>query len=174
MHGFTVRQQYDTEKPSVHFWNRSPAANPTVLLHGFTQRGGDRMQNPLITDKGPVWPEAHRVEILGEFHGARLTGKFPGRKASALRHARARERRAAARRRGPARPAPPAVAGGRLGGVSGRVGILPAGLGVSPKRSYTGGERPRRTVRRSAGGTPTLPEISLRRSASTADAAVCS
>jgi hypothetical protein len=68
------------------------------------------------------------------------------------------------RRRGSAGIDPAAAGSARVAGehlgrdISGRVGVSPAGFGVSPERSSNDQEGPRRKMRRSAGETPTLPE----------------
>jgi hypothetical protein len=75
MHGFSIGEQYNAQKPAVHLFNRCPASNPAVLLDGFLDRVIDYALNPLVADNGAVRSLTSGDEIPSALHFAILYGE---------------------------------------------------------------------------------------------------
>ena len=82
MHGFTVRQQDDSQMPPAHLLNRRPTTNAAVLLSDFSHGIPDHMLNPLELDTRAIRPLPDRLEVPSELHGsiiAEASGRSGGR-----------------------------------------------------------------------------------------------
>ena len=74
MHGFSIGEQYNAQKPAVHLLNRCPASNPAVLLDGFLDRMIDYALNPLFADDSAIRSLASGDKIPSTLHLAILYG----------------------------------------------------------------------------------------------------
>jgi len=70
MHGFTVRQQDNSQIPPAHLLNRRPTTNAAVLLSDFSHGIPDHMLDPLQLDTRAIGPFPNRLEVPSELHGS--------------------------------------------------------------------------------------------------------
>jgi len=68
VNGLAVRQQYNTQRASVHLVDARPATDASVLLHNFFFGMVHHALNPLQLDYGAVRSLPHGHKILGELH----------------------------------------------------------------------------------------------------------
>jgi hypothetical protein len=45
-----------------------PTANAAILLNDFLDRRVDHSLDPLKSDHRSIWPQSHRLKVLGELH----------------------------------------------------------------------------------------------------------
>ena len=77
MYSLAVREQYNTQIPAVHFRDRRPSPNTTVLLHGLFCRMIDHVLNPLQPNARPIWTLTHRLKVFGKLHSRNVTWLLP-------------------------------------------------------------------------------------------------
>ncbi len=68
MNCFTIRQQYNPQIPSVHFFDSRPAANPTIGLDDFFHGMFDNILNPFQANVGAVRPFTNDLKVVRELH----------------------------------------------------------------------------------------------------------
>ena len=79
MHGFAIRQKYNTQSAPVHGRDSRPSADAAILLRGFLFGMFDHVLYPLQPDHGAVRTLAHGLEIPGEFHATKRNECAPRR-----------------------------------------------------------------------------------------------
>jgi len=70
MHGFTVRQQDNSQMPPAHLLNRRPTTHAAVLLSDFSHGIPDHMLDPLQLGTREIRPLPDRLEVPSELHGS--------------------------------------------------------------------------------------------------------
>jgi hypothetical protein len=68
MYGFSIRQEDNPQIPAIHLGHRCPTANAAVLLNDLLDGVIDHSLNPLKLDYQSIWPQPHRLKVLGKLH----------------------------------------------------------------------------------------------------------
>lgn len=77
MYGFSIGKQNYSEVPPVHFLDRRPKANSSVLLNYLSHWMLNYIADPLQVDHGTVRPLSHFLKISGELQASVLANILP-------------------------------------------------------------------------------------------------
>lgn len=69
-----VGEQHHAKVPP-HLWNVDPSMSPAIPLHGLDNRPLDRLNNPLVKDRGAIGPRPGLREVVGALPGYGFSGR---------------------------------------------------------------------------------------------------
>ena len=73
MYSLTIRQDYHTEKPVLHFRYLHPTPNPAICLYNFPNRRPYGSLDPFVQDYGSVRSNTNCFKVARNLHTATVS-----------------------------------------------------------------------------------------------------